>query len=199
MNAGSDTTATAMTNILYLLIKHDSVRRKLLHELDGVLDEKEVIPTYDQVKDLPYLRACVDEALRLRPPLSLGLPRKTTEDTTIAGHTIKAGVTVSVPTWSLHHSESLFPNPDAFVPERWLAEDIENLKRYVMPFSQGPRACLGRNLAFMEMLVIVPTLIRRYNFAFEKPNFVLPAIDRHVANPGDCPLTVRFRGEKLCS
>lgn len=196
LNAGSDTTATAMTNILYLLIKHDAVRQKLLDELDAVLGAEDVIPTYDQVKDLPYLRACVDEALRLRPPLSLGLPRKTTADTTIAGHIVKAGVTVSVPTWSLHHNESLFPNADAFVPERWLEEDTENLKRYVMPFSQGPRACLGRNLAFLEMLTIVPTMMRRYEFAFIEPDFELPAIDRHVANPGDCHIFVRFRRQK---
>ena len=185
-----------MTNILYLLIKHDKVREKLLEELDSALDDLEIVPTYDQVKDLPYLRACVDEGLRLRPPLSLGLPRKTVEDTMIAGQLIKAGVTVSVPTWSLHHNEQLFPNADAFVPERWLEADIDNLKKYVMPFSQGPRACLGRNLAFLEMLVIVPTLIRRYNFAFELPDFVLPAIDRHVANPGDCPVTVQFRNQR---
>lgn len=179
-----------MTNILYLLIKNNDVLRKLREELRQALGEEVLIPEYDQVKDLPYLKACIDEGLRLRPPLSLGLPRKTAEETVIAGHVIKAGVTVSVPTWSLHRNPELFPEPDVFRPERWLENDIENLKKYVMPFSQGPRACLGRNLAYLEMLVIIPTLIRRYDFTFAEKDFVLPALDRHVANPGDFPIHV---------
>lgn len=182
-----------MTNILYLLIKNDGVLTKLRQELDETLSSDVLIPEYDQVKDLPYLRACIDEGLRLRPPLSLGLPRKTVEETVIAGHVIKAGVTVSVPTWSLHRNPHLFPEPNAFRPERWLETDTDNLKKFVMPFSQGPRACLGRNLAYLEMLVIIPTLIRRYNFTFTEKDFVLPALDRHVANPGDCPIHVAFR------
>lgn len=196
LNAGSDTTATAMTNLLYSLIKNPKVMQNLRTELDGALSKEDNIPPYDQVKDLPYLRACIDEALRLRPPLSLGLPRKVVEDTVIAGHAVKGGTTVSVPTWSLHHNESLFPDADSFIPERWLEDDIENLKKYVMPFSQGPRACLGRNLAFVEMLIIVSTLVRRYDFDFVVEDFELPAIDRHVANPGDCPVMVRFRHVK---
>ena len=183
-----------MTNILYLLIKHDKVMAKLRKELDETLEQDSVIPNYDQVKDLPYLRACIEEGLRLRPPLSLGLPRKTLVETTIAGHVVKANTTVSVPTWTLHHNEQLFQNADAFIPERWLEPDIDNLKKYVMPFSQGPRACIGRNLANLEIFVIIPALVRRYNFAFTDPDFILPALDRHVANPGDCPITVRFRG-----
>ena len=182
-----------MTNILYLLIKHEKVMTKLRKELDETLGQDGLIPIYDQVKDLPYLRACIEEGLRLRPPLSLGLPRKTMATTVIAGQVIRPGVTVSVPTWTLHHSEQLFPDAEAFLPERWLETDIDNLKKYVMPFSQGPRACIGRNLAYLEMFVIIPALVRRYNFAFEDPNFILPALDRHVANPGDCPVSVRFR------
>lgn len=181
-----------MTNILYLLIKNQSTLGKLREELDTNLGE-ETIPSYSSVKDLPYLNACINEGLRLRPPLSLGLPRKTTSDTIIAGYTIKAGTTVSVPTWSLHHSQDLFADADSFVPERWLEDNIDDLKKYVMPFSQGPRACIGRNLAFLEMLVIIPTLIRKYDFTFERSDFELEALDRHVANPGDCPVHVRNR------
>lgn len=195
LNAGSDTTATAMTNLLYLLMKDKRVLDKLRKELDGALPSGVVIPPYEDVKDLPYLKACVEEGLRMRPPLSLGLPRKTVAATNIAGHLIQPGVTVSVPTWSIHHNEQLFPDADKYKPERWLEDDTDNLKKFVFPFSQGPRSCIGRNLAYFEQLVIISTLVRRYDLSLAQPDFVLPAIDRHVANPGDCPTVVRFRDQ----
>ena len=193
LNAGSDTTATAMTNLLYLLMRDQTILHRLRAELDGAIAADTLIPTYVQVKGLPYLQACIEEGLRLRPPLSLGLPRKTVTMTNIAGHMIQPGVTVSVPTWSLHHNESLFPDASTFKPERWLADDTENLKSYVTPFSQGPRACIGRNLAYLEQLVSIPTLVRRYDFILSQADWELPVLDRHVANPGDFPVTVRFR------
>jgi cytochrome P450 len=103
-----------MTNILYLLIKHKGVMAKLRKELDETLGPKFLIPNYDHAKELTYLKACIEEGLRLRPPLSLGLPRKTVAETHFAGHLIKTGVTVSVPTWSLYHDEQPFPNAEAF-------------------------------------------------------------------------------------
>lgn len=77
VNAGSDTSATAMTSVLYHIIKNKRVFKKLREELDQVLGKQRCVPTYDQVKNLGYLRACIDEGMRDRPPTGLGLPRVT--------------------------------------------------------------------------------------------------------------------------
>ena len=140
LNAGSDTTATAMTNCLYQLIRHPHVMRKLLEEIDPILGSQSTIADYDQVKTLRYLRACIDESMRDRPPTGLGLPRQTPKGgVTIAGHFLPEGITVSVPTYTFHHNSKLFQDPWEYKPERWLEGDTSSLK-YAMPFSFGPRA-----------------------------------------------------------
>ena len=140
LNAGSDTTATAMTNCMYQLIRHQRVMKKLREEIDPILGSQATIAEYDQVKSLRYLRACIDESMRDRPPTGLGLPRETPKGgVTIAGQHLPEGITVSVPTYTFHHNDKLFEDPWVYKPERWLEGDTSNLK-YVMPFSFGPRA-----------------------------------------------------------
>lgn len=96
MNAGTDTTTAALTNTLYLFFKHPNVLTKLREELDAALTYSEV-PSYDTVAKLPYLRACIEESLRLRPASSMGLPRVVPEGgRVVAGEFIAEGVTVSV-------------------------------------------------------------------------------------------------------
>jgi cytochrome P450 len=187
INAGSDTTATAMTHCLYYVLRHPRVLEKLRSEIDAVLGDQTTAASYDQVKDLKYLRACIDESMRLRPPTSLGLPRETPpQGATIAGYEIAGNVTVSVPTYTFHRNAKLFKDPDTFYPERWL-DDQEGplLRKYVMPFSQGPRACIGRNLAYLEQQILIATLVHRYEYQFQRPDFVLPTIERFNANPAD--------------
>lgn len=101
MNAGSDTTTAALTSAIFLLCKHLHALAKLREELDPVMANCEV-PLYDSVASLPYLRACIEESLRIRPASSMGLPRIVPEGgRTIAGQFIEEGVTVSVPTYTL--------------------------------------------------------------------------------------------------
>jgi cytochrome P450 len=217
INAGSDTSATAMTSAMFHIIKNRHVFDKLRAELDPVLGQGRCVATYDQVKGLKYLRACIEEALRDRPPTGLGLPRVTPpEGAVIAvsiiirnisskwlligfckGEYIPGGVTVSVPTYTFHHSESLFPNPWEYRPERWLEDPqsthVANLRKYVMPFSQGPRACVGRNLAYLEMQILVATLVHNYDWKLESDDFVLPLVERFNQNPGDMHVKISHR------
>ncbi|KIW97332.1 uncharacterized protein Z519_02724 [Cladophialophora bantiana CBS 173.52] len=89
INAGADTTAIALTNILDMLIRHPQHLDTLQEEVDGVLDDDEVFASYDEVKHLPFLRACIDESMRLIPPTSAALMRRTPpEGTPILGEWI---------------------------------------------------------------------------------------------------------------
>ncbi|CAL5870581.1 uncharacterized protein PFLUO_LOCUS4820 [Penicillium psychrofluorescens] len=203
LSAGSDTTASSMTNNLYLLMKHSQILDKLRTELDESTGEKSqvkqaaVIP-YARASQVKYLRACVDEGLRHLTPTSVGLQRMTPpKGAEIAGHWITGGITVSVPTYTLHHDPDLFPEPFCFKPERWLEgteQDRENLKAYFIPFTVGRHSCIGRNIAYLEQYVVLSTLVSRYDFEFAENDFELLVLERINANPGAMPVKVRRRG-----
>lgn len=207
MSAGSDTSASAMTNTLYLLLKNATVLEKLRAELDRALSASSDdvskmtavgVAPYESIKNLPYLRACLDEGLRSLPPTSIGLLRVTPpQGAVVAGQFLKGGITCSSPTFSLHHDPKLFPDPWSYKPERWLDgsdEERRNLKSYVIPFTLGRHACIGRNIAFIEQYIVLATLVSHYEFAFATKDFVLAVKERINANPGEMPVRVRRRG-----
>ncbi|KAK5198454.1 hypothetical protein LTR96_007933 [Exophiala xenobiotica] len=199
LTAGNDTTASCLTNTLYLLMKNPHVMDKVRKEVDEALPESCKVAEWDAVKDLKYLRACIDESLRDRPPVGIGLPRVTpATGAIIAGHQIAGGVTVSVPTYTVHHDPQLFPNPHDYRPERWLEdpEEIRRLQEFCAPFSLGGRACIGRNLAYCELLIALATLLHRYNFELVDPDFELQAFERVNTNPGPLPAIVSLRKER---
>ncbi|KAF7165382.1 hypothetical protein CNMCM6106_001572 [Aspergillus hiratsukae] len=197
LNAGNDTTASGLTNTLWLLAKHPHTLDKLRAELDTLMDRDMIQPDFNMLMAAPYLRACIDESLRLRPPVAIGLPRVTPpEGSTICGEFIPGGVTVSAPILELHRHPSLFSNPDVYNPERWFDEkELPNLREYVQPFSIGGRACIGRNLAMIELTKVIATVVNRYEVELCNKEEELGMIERFNMNPADCyvRLTPRAR------
>ena len=107
---------------------------------------------------IPYLKACLDESVRLNAPIGFGLPRRMlVEGSIIAGHRIPCGVTISAPVYTIQRNETLFKDASKYVPERSLSEnpgtteENRSLKYYYLPFSLGGWVCIGRNLAYMQM------------------------------------------------
>jgi benzoate 4-monooxygenase len=197
LNAGSDTTTAGLTSTLYFLLKNPHCRQKLRNEIDAKLNSfDEGIVPYDAVRDLPYLRACIDEALRLRPPIAYPLQRLVVapEGTIIAGHAVRCGTVVAVSPWSIHRHKSLYKDPDIFDPERWFDEtQLSNLRKYYIVFSQGPRQCLGRHIAIVELQIVISTLIRRYDIELLTPDQELSIYDRFNSNPGSMPVRMKRR------
>ncbi|PNP81071.1 hypothetical protein FNYG_05538 [Fusarium nygamai] len=197
MNAGSETTAAALSSTLYFLLSNSKCFEKLRAEIDARLGSSdEGIVSYDSAKDLPYLRACIDESLRLRPPIAYALQRLVVcpQGAIIAGHHIKQGTTVAVSPWTIHRNRKLYKNPDEFDPERWFdPEQLSNLRRYYIVFSQGPRQCLGRHIAIVELQILISTLVLRYDMylADQEMDFVI--FDRFNSNPGPLPVKVERR------
>jgi len=175
MNAGSDTTASALTTTTWYLLRHPKSLARLRQELrdhtgiseTGNLSAEESIFAYDVVKDLPFLRACIDETLRLRSPLAYQLPRLVSRPTIIAGRQILPGTVVAVAPHSVHRHPAMFRDPDEYRPERWIEFDEEfpnqreDLKKFSIVFSQGSRACIGRHLAIVELQILISTLAMR--------------------------------------
>ncbi|KAK0466888.1 cytochrome P450 monooxygenase [Desarmillaria tabescens] len=145
--AGSDTTANSTCAIVYHLARTQSVQEKLQKELDEHLGSDVAIA--EQAKNLPYLQAVINEGLRLYPAVAMGLPRVAPEGgMMILGNYFPAGTIVSVPTYTIHRDPAVFGDDvEEFRPERWFERDSASMSKAFNPFSVGPRACIGRNLA----------------------------------------------------
>ncbi|WP_454321073.1 cytochrome P450 [Streptomyces phaeoluteigriseus] len=179
--AGHETTGCALTWTLYAIAQHEDVRRRLDAELTEVLDGR--VPTAEDVDDLPYLRAVVDESLRLYPPIWL-FPRDAVADDRVGGYHVPAGSTVLVPVYAAHHNPAVWDNPEAFAPERFCPAHTARLTsgtsrrrdRYdYFPFGGGARKCIGMDLALLELRLAVAMVAQRYRLQLVAGHPVSPA------------------------
>lgn len=178
MNAGSATTAIAMANVLHQLLKHPAILEKLRSEIDAVMDEDEVIAPYEKVKNLPYLRACLDESLRLFPPTSHGLTRATPpEGSVILGDFVAGDTTVSMSALVAHRDEKIYPEPEKYIPERWLGDKGKEMKPYFVAFSASARGCIRRNISYLQQTVLLASVLHRYEFALPSPHWEIKRLE----------------------
>ncbi|KAF2808886.1 cytochrome P450 [Mytilinidion resinicola] len=197
MNAGSDTTAIAMNNVMYWLLKTPAALAKLRAEIDSVLDEDEVVAPYDKVRHLPYLRACLDESMRITPPTTFGLPRRTPPGGhTIEGTFVPGETSVSMSAYVAHRDPTIFPEPEKFIPERWLQPDSKDLQVYFIAFSAGARGCIGRNISYLEQTVLLSSVIHRYEFALPEQSWTPTWKESMNCAPDSMPLKV-WRRERM--
>ncbi|RAQ47341.1 cytochrome P450 monooxygenase [Aspergillus flavus] len=171
--AGSETTATLLSGATYWILRNPEALAKLTDEVRSVMKSEPEITAQKASAELPYMLACFDEAFRLYPPVPTGLQRRTLVPTRISGCDIPAGTKVSVHQSAAYWSSTNFHAPDRFIPERWLPEAksdpsspfYSDNRGVVQPFSTGPRNCIGRNLAYAEMRVILARVL--WNFDLE--------------------------------
>lgn len=158
--AGSETTANLLSGLFARLIWNPDKYRKLCEEIRSSFTSEDEI-TYQRTTPLPYLNACLEEGLRIHPPVPTGLARTVPEvGDMIDGHWIPGGVSVSVSSWAASHNPANFRDCDTFIPERWLDDAYStDVKKAMQPFSLGPRGCIGKNLSYMEMRVIVARVL----------------------------------------
>ncbi|GAP85672.1 putative cytochrome P450 [Rosellinia necatrix] len=163
--AGSETTATLLCGALYLLGSHPDTLNKLIQEVRTTFTNEEQIDLVS-VNGLNYMLACLNEALRLYPPVPVGLPRVVPKGgNNIAGHWVPQDSVVSVWQLAAYYSSRNFARPEEFCPERFLGdpEFAKDDLGVVQPFSIGPRNCVGRNLAYAEMRLILARLLYRFD------------------------------------
>ncbi|KAG8754595.1 hypothetical protein FRC11_006578 [Ceratobasidium sp. 423] len=186
--AGGDTTGNSLSAVCYYLAKYPAVQRKLQAELDAEVPLKpeldddtqhdsvpfNVVTGYERVKNLPYLNACVKEVMRVHSTVGFGLPRVVPSGKTLRfdGYTFGAGSVVSVPFYTTNQANVWGESPEEFRPERWLEEGANSMNKYYAPFSLGSRACIGRNLANMDLIITVATVFRRYDVQLTNPSEV---------------------------
>ena len=136
---------------------------KLNDEVRSTFADVEHIHSGSALSSCHYLRACIDEALRLSPPVGALLPRVVLPGgATIDGHRFPAGVDVGSPIYAIHHNEAYHPDPFEFKPSRWLSgsnEDVVLARSAFCPFSLGPRGCAGKALAYAEITLILARIL----------------------------------------
>lgn len=156
MLAGYETTATAMSWVLYWVYHLPDVREKLLQELDTLGDS----PDSMSIFRLPYLTAVCNETLRIHPVAMLTLPRVVQEPVELLGHHLEHGTAVVGCIYLTHQRQDLYPEPEHFKPERFLNHQFSPYE--FMPFGGGVRRCIGEALAVFEMKLVLATILSRY-------------------------------------
>ncbi|KAI1454900.1 cytochrome P450 [Annulohypoxylon moriforme] len=169
--AAGDTTKTALCAVFFYLSRNPSCYEKLASEIRSTFNSGNEIrgPT---LAGCTYLRACIDEALRMSPPASGILWREPFPENqafAVDGHVIPKGTIIGVNIYSVHHNEEYFPDPFTFQPERWLSETITPEKKKIMrdafiPFSLGPRGCAGKAMAYLEVSLVMAKTLWYFDF-----------------------------------
>jgi cytochrome P450 len=172
-----------LTYLFWELAVHGEWQERLHTELSSQPEWQDGIPRQQEVSDLPVLSAVINEALRLHPAAPASLQRETPAGGRVLnGFKIPPGVrprqmclicltltegqtVVSAQCYTTQRDPDVFRNPDIFLPERWLdtREQTSESKTLFMPFSLGPRACLGKNLAMLELKLITATFVRSFS------------------------------------
>lgn len=163
MFAGHDTSTSTLTFMLHELTHHPEVTRRLQEEQEEVL--KGESPTAVQLeKEMPYLDMVLDEVLRLYPPAWIG-PRRAVREFEFGGYTVPKGAYVNYCSWASHRLPEVFPEPEAFIPERFTRERKAALPRgaYV-PFGGGSRICIGKRFGQTEVKLVATKLLQRLRF-----------------------------------
>uniref|UniRef100_A0A0W0FRE1 Benzoate 4-monooxygenase cytochrome p450 n=1 Tax=Moniliophthora roreri TaxID=221103 RepID=A0A0W0FRE1_MONRR len=160
--AGSDTVGNTCAIGTRHLVNDARVRGKLQAELDEVWSDKDVPLKLEKLEKLPYLTAVIKESLRLSHGVVTPMSRIVSEaGVIIASHEVPPGTVVSIANPFVHLNSDVFPDPERFYPERWIEAKGYEADRYLVPFGKGPRSCLGINLAWSEMYMILGNIFRR--------------------------------------
>ncbi|KAM0123417.1 hypothetical protein ACHAO1_011300 [Botrytis cinerea] len=169
--AGSETTATLLSGVTFFLLKNPVAMKRLMDEVRSVMQSEEDITFANASANLPYMLACLEEAFRMYPPVPTSLLRVTNSTTVISGCEVPPNTIVSVHQLAAYYSSLNFHKPECYIPERWLPEAksdplspfFNDNRDVLQPFSVGPRNCIGRNLAYNEMRVILARTIWKFD------------------------------------
>ena len=165
--AGSATTTNTLYAFFNILIHHPEVQRKLQKEVDDVIGIRQV--TLADREHMPYHQAALLELLRFNSVAGLGVPHRSTQDTTIQGKHVPAKTIITFNHFALNHNEEAFPEPFTYKPERFLDEEgnivpvSHPIRKHMNIFGAGPRVCFGEVLAKSRMFLITAALMQKFD------------------------------------
>ncbi|CAJ2502463.1 Uu.00g098570.m01.CDS01 [Anthostomella pinea] len=174
LSAGSDTISTTLCAVFFYLSRNPECYRKLTHEIHSTFNSESDIRNGPQLTNCHYMRACIDEALRMSPPLPGTLWREeafeyrnAAEPFMVDGHIVPRGTQIGVNAYAMHHNEEYFPDSFTYKPERWLPDSPEaarNNRNAFAAFSTGSRGCVGKAMAYLEASLVVAKTLWYFDF-----------------------------------
>lgn len=169
INAGGDTTATAISATLWYLSRNSSTYSRLVAEIRSRFSSMDDIRAGPILNSCTYLRACIDEALRISAPVISPLYREAgSGGATVCGVHVPEGYVAACQAYALHHNEKYYPHPFSYQPERWLDQEDSQVAADAKPaffaFSYGVRNCAGINLAYLEINLAIARLLWSADF-----------------------------------
>lgn len=174
---------------IFLLSQHPEALKKVLEEIDQATGGKD--PTPESVEKLPWLEGAIKDGMRLFPA-GTWTGRLAMRDFELDGHPLPKGTWVVLSPYVIHRDPAIYSDPYRFKPERWLAES--HLAYEFMPFSAGPRYCIGTSLAMMQLKIALSMLLQRYSFTL-KPGARVDCAGLNSIRPkNELPMIVRERG-----
>lgn len=185
MFGGHDTTALAMTHGLMILADHDDIQDRIFEEVQSILGGVDRQVTASDLADMKYLEAVIKEILRLYPSVPF-VGRQVSEDFMMSDVLVKKGTAVDVHIYDVHRREDLFPDAEAFKPERFIGTTLKHPYAFV-PFSAGPRNCIGQRYAMQEMKMTLSEIIRNFKLVPKvkgtRPRLIADALVLRSADP----------------
>ncbi|XP_059138467.1 cytochrome P450 4F2-like [Physella acuta] len=183
--AGHDATASAISWTLYSIAKHGDVQQKVCQEIDELMADRSCTDIlWEDLSQLPYLTMVMKESLRLHS-IAPFIHRQMTCDTRVDDLVVPAGTEVSLSLYNTHHNPQVWEDSMKFDPNRFLPENSEKRNPYAfVPFSAGPRNCVGQNFALNEMKIVLARILYRFNIKLD-PSHTVEKVHALVMQPTD--------------
>lgn len=162
--AAIETSKTGLGFFFYNMATHKSYQAKVRKEIDGLLVDRETDDLlYKDLTHLPYTTQCIKESLRIYPPVAM-IGRELTKPMKLDEHVLPVGTPVEINIWNLHHNPEVWGDDHmTYDPERFNDANVEKMDPFAfVPFSAGPRNCLGQNFAMNEMKVLIVKLLHKF-------------------------------------
>ncbi|XP_014474121.1 PREDICTED: cytochrome P450 4c3-like [Dinoponera quadriceps] len=148
----------------------NNIQDRVRKEISNVMQENDGKLTMKALQSMPYLEMCLKESMRMYPSVPL-ISRECSEDVKLHSYLVPKGTTLHLLIYDLHHDPKIWPDPEVFNPDRFLLENIRNRHHYsYLPFSAGPRNCIGQRFALLELKALIAPLV--YNFYLEPIDYL---------------------------
>ncbi|MEO1400299.1 MAG: cytochrome P450 [Cyanobacteria bacterium J06635_1] len=186
--AGYEVTANSLAFALYLIHQHPAVETRLCSEINQVLADRPV--TFDDLAQMPYLESVLQESMRLLP-VNTVFARQSIQKVTWADRSIPKNATILLSPWTLHRRADIFPDPLTFNPDRFASSNRSQIRKFAyLPFSGGPRICIGQAFAMTQMRINLATILQRYRLSTAPDYALKPYFSFNTRPEGGLPMRV---------
>ncbi|PVH92510.1 cytochrome P450 [Periconia macrospinosa] len=199
LGAGGETVTNAICTTMFYVLRDRAVQSRLVNELKSAMPDDTVVPPLPVLLALPYLSAVIQEGLRKAIGIMSRFIRvNPSEAVVFHPYRLPPGTALSCSAFLVNNCDSIFPEPEKFMPERWMTSEdklINRRKKLVLTFGTGPRRCLGEHLANAEMYYVIAILFRRFGFTLYETSErdVEPARDSFMPLPVEGTKGIRVR------